>query len=370
MRTFNKEIIDGVLSVTLQILPEEFEKALQDAYVENTERFVVPGYAPGLAPRNKIEEFYGVSALYDEALDLCIPKIYNTFLEENNISIIGRPCLTEVNWMTEGGVSFTITCDLYPTVKLGTYKGITVTEKREDDEEVFSAAVLTKACMNMETTVPNGMIEQKLNAIIAQEKIRINQDAIYHVLADSIEILEKAYHKLGVNRPKLQVRAEALDIMLQTVSKDNKQVTKEFFAELVKELLERYRSIPKDIDTILDTIIDERSKKKGTMTADQKAAEAFDAYLGSLELNEKQWREQRHLQAADAALFDLLLNEVAKKENLSVSASEIQAAFYEISNQCDVEIDEVTANIDQQLVYEQLLRDKARHFILDNAITL
>ncbi|MBO5461045.1 MAG: trigger factor family protein, partial [Ruminococcus sp.] len=109
VKILDKKIDQGNLSVTLRIEPHEFERALQDAYLENTERFVVPGYAAGLAPRAKIEEIYGVTALFDEALDLCVPAMYNQFLSENNIRIIGSPQLTEVTWQEGGGASFTVT---------------------------------------------------------------------------------------------------------------------------------------------------------------------------------------------------------------------------------------------------------------------
>lgn len=369
VKIVKNETNEGILTVTLRIEPHEFEKALQDAYLENTDRFIVPGYAAGLAPRKKIEEAYGITALFDEALDLCVPKMYNDFLMENKIRIIGRPQLTEVTWMDGGGAAFTVCCDIYPEVTLGKYKGITVSCKREEDEEAFAAAVLTQACLDMKAHVPDGMIDQKLNAMIAQEKMRIGQDAIYHVLADCIEILEKAYYEADIHRPKAQIRAEALDAMLQTVSGDNKQVTKEFFTNLIKELVQRYRILPKSMGRTLEEIIDGRKQKKSVMTDEQKTDEAFNAYLGSLELTEKQWREQRREQAADAARFDLLFNAVAEHEGLSISTAELEAVYNDIAIHCAMEFEKVIAEIDPQPVKEQLLRDKARHLILDSAIT-
>lgn len=370
MKILNQKNDHGNLCVTLRIEPHEFEKALLNAYLENTERYIVPGYAAGLAPRNKIEEIYGPTALFDEALDLCVPALYNQFLSDNNLRIIGSPQLTEVTWMEGGGASFTVTCDLYPEVKLGTYKGIQTTCKREDDEESFAANVLTQACVNMTADVPEGMILQKLNSMMAQEKLRIGQDPIYHVLADCIEILKKAYHETGVHRPKNQVDAEALDIMLQTVSMDNQKMTKEFFITLLKDLIQRYRSVPQNIDIILDELIEERNKQKSAMTPEEKTNEAYLAYLSSLELTEEQWHKQHYEQAADAARFDLLLNAVAKQENLIVTETDLHQVYSEIAQQCDLEIEEVLTAIDSRAVQEQLLRDKARYLILDNAVTI
>lgn len=370
MKILNQKNDHGNLFVTLRIEPQEFEKALLNAYLENTERYIVPGYAAGLAPRNKIEEIYGPTALFDETLDLCVPALYNQFLSENHLRIIGSPQLTEVTWLEGGGASFTVTCDLYPDVKLGTYKGIQTICKREENEETFAADVLTQACANMTADVPEGMISQKLNSMKAQEKLRIGQDPIYHVLADCIEILKKAYHETGVHRPQIQVDAEALDIMLQTVSMDNQKMTKEFFVTLIKDLIQRYRNIPKNIDMILDQLIEERNKQKSAMTPEEKTNEAYLAYLSSLELTEEQWEKQHYEQAADAAHFDLLLNAVAEHENFIITEAELQQVYSQIAQQCELEIDEVLSAMDTRAVQEQLLRDKARHFILDNAISI
>lgn len=369
MQILDKSIDSETLSVTLRIEPQEFEKALHDAYLDHAETYVVPGYAPGLAPREKIEETYGLTALYDEALDLCVPQMYHTFLAENNLRTVGKPQLTAVTWL-EGGASFTVTCDLYPQVQLGAYKHIEVTVTREKDEEAFAAAVLTKACTNMTAVVPDGMVQQRLNSMIAQEKLQINQDPIYHLLADTIDILEHAYHEVGINRPKAQVRAEALDAMLQTVSKDNQTVTQEFFTDCIRELVSRYRSIPNDMDAIIEQLIQTRKEKKRQMSADEKADAAFDAYLGSLELTEKQWRTERSREAENTARFDLLLHAVAEKEQLAISTDELHTVYVNIANQCGVDVDEVIPALDRQLIREQLLRDKARTFILDHAVSI
>lgn len=74
------------------------------------------------------------------------------------------------------------------------------------------------------------MVEQKLDAMLAQEKLRASGDAIYHVLADTIVILKTAYREAGAERPVRQVREEAMDLMLQTVSGDNQEVSRDFSA--------------------------------------------------------------------------------------------------------------------------------------------
>ena len=133
---------NNTLTLTLRIERSEFAKALDEAYMNDTEHYAVPGFAAGLAPREKIEELYGQTALFDEALDICVPRLYSRYLSENGIRTVGRPQLTAVTWLMGGGADFTVVCGVYPEVKLGEYKELEVNAKR-DDEETFTAAVLT-----------------------------------------------------------------------------------------------------------------------------------------------------------------------------------------------------------------------------------
>ena len=126
MLVLNSNMENGTLTVSLRIEPGEFMDALNEAYAEHTDTYPVPGHASGLAPREEIEKLYGETALFDEALDICVPRLYARYLKENAIRTVGRPQLTEVTWLHGGGAKFTVVCDVYPKVKLGQYKGLTV----------------------------------------------------------------------------------------------------------------------------------------------------------------------------------------------------------------------------------------------------
>ena len=273
---------NGVHTAEIQIEPQEFQKALEDAYVDNSERFVVSGYAGGLAPREEIEKLYGETALFDEALDLCVPRLYSDYLQQTGIRPVGRPQLTAVTWLEGGGAKFTVTCDVYPEVRLGTYKGVEVNVPRSETE-AFAAQALLAACRNMKGEPPLAMVSQKLEAMLAGEKMKAGRDPVYHLLADVTAILDAAYRETEVVRSKAQVRAEALDVMLQTVSGDNKELSPAKFYSLIRELVEHYRFVPRTFDETLDRLMNERSAKKRSMTDDEKIEEAFEAYLGSVE---------------------------------------------------------------------------------------
>ncbi len=367
MKIEKKETCNYLLDVTLSADREEFRSARQKAYMDYTDLYVVPGIAPGLATLEELTNIYGPAVLYDEGLDYLIPKFFGEFLEVEKIRIMGKPEVKEVFYKEDGGVSFRIEADMYPEIALGQYLGIQVPYKRTD-VEYFEKAVFQIACQSMAGQVPKHMVDHKLNALAAKEKLNVSKDAIYHLLADTIVILQDSYRAAGVNRPFVQIREEALDIMLQTVSGDNKKVTQEFFVGLVRSMVGRYHALEMDFVEKVGGFIEKRAKNRASMSPENQTEEAFTAYLGSLGLDEKQWRKERETLAAKEVCQDLLLDAVAKEEKLEVSHKELMDYIEHIAIQCNMEVEEVMGQIDTEPIRWQILREKARTLILNSAL--
>ncbi|MCD7982608.1 MAG: trigger factor family protein [Clostridiales bacterium] len=367
MRAEQEERKDGVIKAELVLKPEEFAQALRDAYLEHTDQIVVPGYAPGLAPREEIEKIYGPQVLYDEALDLCIPAAYRQYVRETRFHPVGKPSLHEITRCGDGGVRFLVEVEVYPDVTLGCYKGIR-TEVPRDDEEKFAADVLTKACRNMKTVLPDSMTEARLDAMEAREKAAAAQDPVCRLLTECVYLLQEAYHAADVHRPMSQVRAEAMDYMLQSVSADHQGMEMDCYLAGVKECVRRYHDLPADFDQKLREIQTKRACRKSSMSNDEILDEMFETRLGTMELSEKQWRDEHRDQARDAALFDVLFTAVADREGIRVGEPEVFQAMERIAKQCAADFDEVCRTVDRDALEAQLIRDRAREFILNHAV--
>lgn len=352
---------------TLKIEAPEFERALEDAYLDNTDRIVVPGYAPGLAPRSEIERLYGAETLWDEALDRLIPQLYRRYLDEEQVRILGKPKVEEISRTRDGGFAFRVRAEGYPRVTLGEYKGLAVPLAREADEEAFRTAVLQAACANMAGEVSPAMTELKLAAMAAQEKIKVSRDSVYHLLADTVAILDKAYRETGITRPMAQVRGEAMDIMLATVTGSNTDPSQDFLKDQVSHLAAQYRPLPEDFDGTLDKIIRKRAQKKAEMTPEEAADDIFAAYLGSIDLTEAQWRAERQEEAEASARCDLLLDAVARAEGLTLTDDEIDGMILKIAESCDAQPEAVAEAMDMDALKGQLLREKACALLVDSA---
>lgn len=369
MKISKKEISDHILKVEIYVDKDEFDRARHRAYMDATDRYPVMGRAPGLATLDDLQRTYGPAVLFDEALAKVIPESFNRFLTESGIRIMGKPQVDDMQFVPDGGVKFSVKADMFPDVVLGEYMGIAVPFERMTQQSEFEQAVVQKACENMKGEIPTHMIEQKLNAIVAQEKLNINNDAVYHLLADMLVILDQAYVAAGVARPKVQVRREAMDLMLQTASAEHEMDWQEFMRDQVKVMAERYHDLPGNYDSLLEDIIKEREAAKAAKSPDELTEELFTAYLGSLELTEEQWRNQRQLQAARDVCVDLLLDGVAVKEGIDISHDEVHQFVEDLAGHHGMEPEEVEANIDREILEWKLRRDKALALILNSGVT-
>lgn len=369
MNIEKKQIKNHMLHVTLTIDKMEFDAARKEAYIGNTDHYPVMGIAPGMASIPDLEKIYGPAVLYDEAMAIVVPNMFHRFLQEQTIRVFGKPEVENVQYNPDGGVSFQVKAPVFPEVTLGQYRNIAVPYVRKEQQREFEQAVIQKACENLKGEIPPAMIQQKIQAIMAQEKLSIHNDAVYHLLADMLVILDQAYVAAGASRPMVQVRREAMDLMLQTASAEHEMDWKAFLKEQVTVMAERYHNLPDDFEQKVDGIIQKRAEAKAKMEPDEIMEELFKAYLGSLELTEEQWKNQRSVQAAKEVCMDLLLDAVSEKEGLKIHPDEAHQFIEELADQYGIAPEEAEANIDPEALNWKLKRDKALRLILDSAVT-
>ena len=127
--------------LTITIDAETFRKALNDAYRKTAGRYNVQGFRKGKAPRKIIEKLYGEGVFYEDAFDACWGEAYDAAIDEHALFAVDRPDVDIETIGEEEGVVFTATVQLKPEVTLGQYKGIAVpkADYTVSDEDVDKA---------------------------------------------------------------------------------------------------------------------------------------------------------------------------------------------------------------------------------------
>ena len=68
----------NMAKLTVEVSAEDFEKAIQGAYLKQKNRINIPGFRKGKAPRVMIEKMYGAGIFYEDAANALIPEAYST----------------------------------------------------------------------------------------------------------------------------------------------------------------------------------------------------------------------------------------------------------------------------------------------------
>jgi len=133
-----EELGKSMVKLTIEVAAEEFEKAMETAYQKNKNKLSVQGFRKGKAPRAMIEKMYGASIFYEDAANELIPDAYEKAAVESGLDIVSRPEIDLVQ--VEKGKEFIFTAEVAvkPEVILGEYKGVEVekTDVSVSDDEV------------------------------------------------------------------------------------------------------------------------------------------------------------------------------------------------------------------------------------------
>lgn len=121
----------NMAKLTITVSAQEFEKALNESFQKNKNKFSVPGFRKGKVPRDMVEKFYG-NTLYKDATDIILDKTYADAVEESGLDIVSNPEIGIKEIGKGKDFVYTATVAVKPEVILGQYKGVEV--KRADEE--------------------------------------------------------------------------------------------------------------------------------------------------------------------------------------------------------------------------------------------
>ena len=127
MKTSTKKIDNYESEITVEIEAAELEKAKKRACKQLSERTTIPGFRKGKVPPLQIlEQHFGKGVILEEAADILIQKAANDIIKEEKIIPVTQMKRKIVTLEEGKDFIFTLTFTTYPEVKLGEYKGLKV----------------------------------------------------------------------------------------------------------------------------------------------------------------------------------------------------------------------------------------------------
>ncbi|MDE7178114.1 MAG: trigger factor [Lachnospiraceae bacterium] len=415
----------NMAKLTIEVDVDTFEKAVEKAYQKEKNKISIPGFRKGKVPRQMVEKMYGKEVFFEEAANIVIPDAYDKAVDECEEDIVSSPKI-EVTQI-EAGKPFVFTAEvaLKPEVKLGKYKGVKVDkiETAVTDEEIdaeinrerensarnvtvedrpvkdgdmttldFEGFVDGEAFEggkgeNYPLTIGSGAFipgfeEQLIGAKIGEEtevKVTFPEDyqaehlqgkeAVFKCTVK--EIREKELPELNDEFASDVSEFETLaeyreDVKKNLEEKKLKDAKNEKEDAAVKAAVEASEmEIPEAmLETQQKQMVDEFAQR---ITMQGLSMEQYFQFTGT---NYQQMVEQVKPQAEERIRARLVLEAVAKAENLEVSDEEYEEELKTMADVYQMEIEkvkELMGEREKKSITQDLLVKKAAAFIADNA---
>lgn len=118
----------NMVKLVIEATAEEFEAGLNNAYNKSKSKINVPGFRKGKAPRKIIEQLYGQEVFFEDAANAIIPDAYAKACIESELDIVSQPKISVTQ--LEKGKPFVFEAEVAvrPEVELGKYKGVEVSK--------------------------------------------------------------------------------------------------------------------------------------------------------------------------------------------------------------------------------------------------
>jgi trigger factor len=403
----------NMVKFTIEATAEEFEAALEQAYVKNRGKINVQGFRKGKAPRAIIEKMYGASIFYEDAANIVIPDAYEKAADESSLEIVSRPEIDVVQM--EKGKSFIFTAEVAvrPEVTLGEYKGIEVekvsvevTEEeivaeldrvREQNSRIINVEDRAVADKDMTVIDFEGFVdgvpfeggksedysltigshsfidtfeEQLIGKNIGEEvEVNVTFPEQYH----APELAGKpALFKVKVKEIKAKELPELDDEFAQDVSEFD--TLEEYKEDTKKNLVERKEKEVKrnKEDAIVDKIIEKTEMEIPEAMIETQVRHMVDEFAQRVQsqgltmeqymqftgMNIEQLYDQMRPQALKRIQIRLVLEAIVKAENITVSDEEVEKELTQMAESYKMELDKLKELLGEK-EKEQIVMDMA-----------
>lgn len=416
---------DNEAKLIIEVPAEDFDKAIDEAYEKNKDRFKVDGFRKGKVPREMIEKVYGVGVFYDDAANAVIPEAYAEAAKESGLEIVARPEIQVTKIAAGNPMEFEAIVTLKPEVKLGKYKGVKVekVEAEVTDEDVENRLNQDREQNARLVAADDKEIEDGDQAIIDFEgfvddkpfeggkgedyPLVIGSHSFIDTFEDQLvgkkvgdevdvnvtfpeqyqaeELAGKpALFKVKIKEIKVKEYPEIDDEFAQEVSEFDtldeykedirKKLTEAKESEAARETESRIiEAIVKDskmdipekmIDTACDQMVEEFARNM------QMQGIAFEQYLQMTGSTLEQMKEQVKPQAEARVQSSLVLEAIVDAENIEAKDADVDDEILKMSEQYGMEVEKINEMLrdeDRENIKKDICIRKAAELIVNEA---
>lgn len=413
----------NMAKLTIEVSAESLEKALNNAYNREKNKISLPGFRKGKVPRQMVEKMYGPEVFYEAATNLLLQEEYPKAYDESGLDIVSQPSIEVVQ--IEKGKPFIFTAEVAvkPEVTLGKYKGVTVTkiDTSVTDDEI-DAEIEKQRNNNARTVSVERGIEDGDTAVIDFEGFvddqpfdggkgenydlvigshsfidNFEEQLIGKKTGDEIDVnvtFPKEYHaeelagkpalfKVKIHEVKAKELPELDDEFVQDVSEFD--TLSEYKEDIRKRLTERKEkearsakeeeAVAKIVDKsqmdIPEAMIDHQVNVMINDFANNLAGQGlnFEQYMQFTGMTPDKFKEQVRPDALKQIQSSLVLEQIAKDENIEVTEEDITAEIEKMAATYGMEADQLKDYVkeaERDTMKKDIAVQKAVELIMEN----
>ncbi len=407
------------VALTIETTAEEFEAAVNKAYLKMRGKINVPGFRVGKAPRKIVEKMYGAEIFYEEAVNIVLPDAYEAAVKEQALNVVGYPEV-ELESCTKDGVVFKCTVAVYPEVKLGQYKGLEapkaevkisaadVTARLKEMAERNSRLVSVERAVkkgdtadidfegfdngvafdggkgeNFDLEIGSGSFvpgfEDQLIGMKAGEEKNIDitfpkdytpelagKPVVFHVKVNEVKV--KEVPALDDEFAKDVSEFDTLKELKADIKKNMTEERSEAAQRAFEDAL--MAKVAEGVEAeIPDEMVESQAAQMIEGFKQQLASQGipFDQYLKLTNSTEADLKAQSVAPATEQVKMELAVAAIIKAESLDASEDEVEAEIKKIADKYGMDLDTVKKYLHAEEVKDQVIREKVIKLVADSA---
>ena len=418
----NNKTATNTVELEVKVGAEDFEKALQDAYLKRRKNIQIDGFRKGKATRKMIEAKYGETFFYETAINAIYQRTVAEAIEDQKLDAVDIPDTKVTDVSRENGVTFLVTVTVKPEITISGYKGLKAekTVKTVSDDEVNEeverirnnnariidvedrpAKLTDTVIFDFEGSVDgktfDGGKAEKFSLELGSGRFipGFEDQVVGHSIGEDFDVnvtfpedynAEELKGKAAVFKCKIhEIKGKELAELDDEFAKDVSEfdTLEEYKADLKKNLQER---ADKRNDGELDNTISEKLAElvegeiPDAMTENRVndmlreweyrnryAGVTIKDYLKYTGLTLEQFRATFKEPAATQVKLRLALEKIAELENIEVTEEELEKHYQELADEHKQDIERVKQLISKESLTQDIKVEKAFTFVKENA---
>lgn len=419
-----KKVDTNRYELEITIDGQAFSDAITKVYKKNGKNISVPGFRKGKAPLALVEQYYGESVFYEDALNLLYADALEAAAEEAGVEIVDdKMDFDLVSISKADGVDFKVTLTVVPDVELGEYKGLkaervtpVVTDEEVDAElnqmanrNARMVAVEDRAAENGDITVIDfeGFVDDvafeggkgesySLTLGSGQFIPGFEEQVAGHNVGEEFDVnvtfpedyqAEDLKGKAAVFKVKLhEIKKRELPAIDDEFAKDVSEfeTLAEFKEDIKKHQLEhKTRHADEDVEnTLVDAIVDSMKAEIPEAMIENRCNQTLqdfayrlqmqgmnlDTYLQYTGSTADEFKASFRPQAEKQVKMRLALEKIVKLENIEVSDEDVDAEIKKMAESYGVSEEQVKSAVPVKEMKKDLAVTKALELVKSSAV--